>query len=233
MYKNDGKDYIYVIWKEPETRRQYTIGELCKNDNYQFSYGYEIKKAIDKGFNGLICFENFDETYCNNVLFPAFSSRLPNENRRGIERILNKYGLNQYDAYELLKRSGGKTPTDNLEFIDPLPNKFNGEQIERYFYIAGTRHYIGCEGKECTKSVNIEKEDSLKLVLESDNEYDCYAIKIYDGFSNHIGYIPRYYSELLTDFIKQGYECYCEVSIINKENNCNECIKAKLIIKNK
>lgn len=232
MHKNDGKDYIYVIWKEPETRRQYTVGELVKNGNYKFSYGYEVEKAIKKGFKGLICFEDFKETYYSDVLFPAFSSRLPDERRRGIERILKRYGLEKYDAYELLKRSGAKLPIDNLEFIDPLPDEVN-ENIERCFYIAGTRHYIGCEGKCCDKSVKIEKGDTLNLVLESDNKYDHNAIMVYDELRNHIGYIPRYYSELLTNFIKKDYDCHCEVYFVNKENNCNECIKAKLIIKAK
>ncbi len=232
MKKNDGKDYIYVIWKEPDTRRQYTIGELVKNGCYQFSYGYEVEQAIEKGFKGFICFDNFKETYYSDVLFPAFSSRLPDQRRRGIERILKRYGLDEYDAYELLKRSGAKLPTDNYEFIDPLPNEIN-EKVERCFYIAGTRHYIGCEGECCDKAIKIENKDILNLVLESENEYDSNAIMIYDEFRNHIGYVPRYYSEHLTNFIKSGYACHCEVYFVNKENNCNECIKAKFIINNR
>ena len=34
--------------------------------------------------------------------------------------ILKKYGLDQYDGYELLKRSSGKLPIDTYEFIDPI-----------------------------------------------------------------------------------------------------------------
>lgn len=233
MRKNDGKDYIYVIWKEPETRRQYTIGELVKNGCYQFSYGYEVEQAIEMGFKGFICFDNFKETYYSNVLFPAFSSRLPDQRRRGIERILKRYGLDEYDAYELLKRSGAKLPTDNYEFIDPLPVEIKDCEVERYFYIAGPRHYIGCKGIECNKSIDINVGDELSLVLEADNKFDNYAIKVYDNRENHIGYIPRYYSKNLTNFIKNGHRYYCNVHLVNKDGNCNECIKAKLIIKHK
>ena len=28
--------------------------------------------------------------------------------------------LGKYDAFELLKKSGGKLPSDSLEFIDPI-----------------------------------------------------------------------------------------------------------------
>lgn len=109
-------DKIHVIWKDPYTQKQYTIGELVKKVGYQFSYGYEIEQANDKGFKGFICFNNFKETYYSDVLFPVFSSRLPDHRRRGIERILKRYGLDKYDAYELLKRSGAKLPTDNYKF---------------------------------------------------------------------------------------------------------------------
>ena len=33
---------------------------------------------------------------------------------------MEKYKLEEYDSYELLKRSGAKLPIDNLQFIDPI-----------------------------------------------------------------------------------------------------------------
>lgn len=228
MLKNDGKDYIYVIWKQPNTRRQYIIGELVKNGKYEFFYEHEVKDAIKEGFNLLISFDDLDKTYYCDELFPTFSSRLPDRKRRGIEKILKKYNLEEYDAYELLKRSGAKLPIDNLEFIDPMPNQIESD-IKRYFYIAGVRHWIGCEqGKYCSKSAEVSIGDKFSLELESDNAYDSYAVKILDNKSNIIGYIPRYYSENLTNFIKAGYKYSCEACIVNKDYNCNECIKVKL-----
>lgn len=37
-----------------------------------------------------------------------------------MKEILQKYGLNEYDEYMLLKRSGARLPIDSLEFIDPI-----------------------------------------------------------------------------------------------------------------
>lgn len=229
MKKNDGKDYIYVIWKEPNERRRYIIGELVKGEDYEFSYNHEIEDAVRHGFNGFICFKDLKKTYRSNFLFPAFSSRLPDERRKGIEEILERYELSAYDSYELLKRSGAKLPTDNFEFINPLPENFETETLERHFYIAGSRYYIGCEQKNCEKAVYVELKDKLTLNLEPTNESDKYAIKVYHG-SNHLGYIPRYYSQGLTKFIKNKYEYHCEVSRVNKDKNCNECIEVKIVI---
>jgi len=118
--RKDNRDYIYLIWKEPNTRRNYIVGQLSRNGQYEFSYGHEINKAIENGFKPLISFEDVDKLYKSDTLFPTFTSRLPDKKRRGIEKILSKYNLKEYDAYKLLKRSGARLPIDNLEFIDPM-----------------------------------------------------------------------------------------------------------------
>jgi hypothetical protein len=130
--KKDGRDYLYLIWKEPISRRNYIVGQLSKNSQYEFSYGHEVKQAIKNGFELLIPFEEIDKIYKSDTLFPTFSSRLPDRKRRGIERILEKYDLREFDEYKLLKRSGARLPIDSLEFIDPILKKHNGE-IKRVF----------------------------------------------------------------------------------------------------
>ena len=66
------------------------------------------------------------KTQIDDILFPVFWSRLPDRKRRGIEKILEKYGLDEYDDYKLLKRSGARLPIDNLEFIDPILSEEDG-----------------------------------------------------------------------------------------------------------
>lgn len=119
MSKKDGRDYLYLIWKEPISSRNYIVGQLSKNSQYEFFYEYEVDEAIEKGFKLLIPFDSIDKVYKSDTLFPIFSSRLPDPKRRGIEKILEKYGLEEFDEYKLLKRSGARLPIDNLEFIDP------------------------------------------------------------------------------------------------------------------
>lgn len=227
MFKKDKRDYIYLIWKDPDTRRNYIIGELSKNGQYEFSYGYEIKEAIEKGFEPLISFENINEIYKSDTLFPTFTSRLPDRKRRGLQKVLSKYGLKEYDAYKLLKRSGARLPIDNIEFIDPIPGKMD-ENIKRIFNIAGIRHHINCEGDSCEKTINLEVNDKLRLELDSENVYDEYAIKIVDSKSNTLGYIPRYYSKDLSNYLKEEINYKCFILEFNKNKVCNECIKVEL-----
>ena len=106
MSIKDGRDYLLLVWKEPKTRRCYTIGELSKNGQFEFSYGYEVGKAIEAGFELLIAFPDIEKVYKNEKLFSVFSSRLPDPKRKGIDAILEKYGLSEYDHYNLLKKSG-------------------------------------------------------------------------------------------------------------------------------
>lgn len=227
--KEDNRDYVYLIWKDPETRRNYIIGELSANGQYEFSYGHEIETAIKNGFEPLISFADIKKLYKSDTLFPTFKSRIPDRKRRGIEEILSKYGLKEYNAYKLLKRSGARLPIDNLEFIDPIFEGSNGN-VKRKFYIAGTRHYIGCEGAQCEDAVDLKVEEQLELVLEPENQYDKNAIKIIDSRENLLGYVPRYYSKGVTEFLKQGNSYKCTVLEVNKDNDCQECIKVKLEI---
>lgn len=232
MAKYQGKDYTYLIWKDPVSRRQYQIGILSKNGSYEFKYGFEIREAIEKGFKLLVAFDDIAMIYKNDIFFPAFASRIPDRRRKDIKSILNKYGLTNYDEYELLKKSGGKLPIDDLLFIDPIivSDDDNDETIEREFFIAGPRHYLGCEGKNCNYGLKIEKDDELFLEFEPENENDKNAIKVIDKDNSKIGYIPRYYNKELTELIKKGFKCSMKVTEYNKDKNCNECLKVRISI---
>ncbi|QGT99510.1 hypothetical protein SYNTR_0917 [Candidatus Syntrophocurvum alkaliphilum] len=227
MSRKNEKDYLYLIWKDPISRRNFIVGQLSKNSQYEFSYGHEVKKAIEKGFELLIPFDDIDKVYKSDTLFPTFSSRLPDSKRRGIEKILAKYDLTNFDEYKLLKKSGAKLPIDTLEFIDPIPEKPNGK-VKRVFYIAGVRHCIGCDGYNCEKNNYLNLGDQLSLELEPTNEYDENAIKILDKQGSHVGYIPRYYSKGVIRFLKNGATYEVKVVELNKDMQCQECIRVKL-----
>jgi len=223
MSKKQDRDYLYLIWKSPETRSNYTVGELSKNGLYEFEYGHEIEKAIKEGFQLLTSFNDINNKYVSEVLFPVFSSRLPDKKRRDIDEILAKYGLKEYDEYKLLKKSGARLPIDTIELIDPI---FEDEEvIERTFYLAGPKHYIGCDGEFCDKSLDLAVDDLLELGREPDNKFDGFAVKMFSTTGEHVGYIPRYYSKSVSEAMERGVEFVCTVKEFNKENNCNECIK--------
>ena len=81
MAIKDGKDYLYLIWKCSSNRRQYIVGQLTKNGQYEFIYCEDIEKAIKSGFELLVSFEKLDTLYNSEKLFPVFASRLPDRKR--------------------------------------------------------------------------------------------------------------------------------------------------------
>ncbi|WP_206154933.1 HIRAN domain-containing protein [Clostridium muellerianum] len=223
------RDYIYLVWKYYKTRQRYIVGELSKNGKYEFRYKAEdINKAIKNGFKPLIAFPDINEVYESYDIFPAFSSRLPDKRRKDVKEILAKYKLEKYDAFELLKKSGGKLPTDSLEFIDPI--FLDETNIEREFYIAGVRYYDYCDEK--SKNTKLKLDINEKLILEKDynNKYDKYAIKVINKENKIIGYIPVFFSKEISEAIENNRKIKCVV--INKEcsDTCEECIKVKLTI---
>jgi hypothetical protein len=48
---------------------------------------------------------------------PIASRRLYSRRRPDIREILQKYGLNSYDEWELLKRTKGKLATDSIIYL--------------------------------------------------------------------------------------------------------------------
>ncbi len=118
-------DCLYVIWKNPRTKRSYIIGKLSRTETgFSFEYCNEYKSAMSDGWNGLESFP-LDKKYESTTLFPVFQSRLPDKKRRDLPEILKKYGLDSYVGYELLKKSGGRLPIDTFEFIEPVNFKNN------------------------------------------------------------------------------------------------------------
>ena len=91
-----------------------------------------MSAAEDHGWSKLEAFPEMKE-YKSKVMFPAFASRLPDRKRRDMKRILRKYGLEEFDEFELLKKSGARLPIDTYEFINPIfPDD---ETVLRDFYV--------------------------------------------------------------------------------------------------
>lgn len=228
MSRLDGRDYIYLIWKDYKTRQRYIVGQLSKNSHYEFEYfKNEVKKAIQNGFEPLIAFPDIEYVYKNDEIFPAFSSRLPDKRRKDIKEVLDKYNLKKYDEFELLKKSGARLPIDTLEFIDPI--FLEESNIVRECYLAGTRHHNFCNN-DCSNSLNLREGDLLTLERDSSNNYDPNAVKVLRSSGECIGYIPMFYSKEVLTALETNRDVKCVVKSIAKENNCQECIKIELRI---
>lgn len=232
MSLKNGKDYLYLIWKCAATRRQYIIGQLTKNGHYEFQYGEEIEEALKAGFQLLVPFEDISRTYECEELFPVFASRLPDKKRKDIHKILKKYGLDKYDPYQLLKKSGARLPIDNLQFIDPILDFDHA--FEKGFYVAGARHYLGCNGEDCETALLLMCGEEVFLKREEENQYDHNAICVVNHAQKVLGYVPRYYTQAFLRFSKEKRLGKCQIESMEKGEYCDMCIRVivKILDKN-
>ena len=208
------EEKLWLIWKEPKSRKRYVIGLLTYIDKeYTFKYiDPEVNDANKNGFDSFPGFEDKENIYKSNVLFANIQTRLPNKGNPEYLSILRLCDLPP-DAtdMEILKRTKGRLLTDNYEFV-PV---FDKENIE--FDVAGTRY-----SKDISKCKQFLNENiSLLLEHESNNKQDSNAIKvIYRNNKNyHIGYVPRYYSKFLLDFLNKGYDYTCVIQKVNFDSN--------------
>ena len=216
---------IYVIWKSPEKRRNYIVGEIERDGGYSFKYGAELEAAKKEGFQLFLPFQDEEKLYFSKMLFPIFLTRLPDKKRPDIVKILRKYDLKEYDDFELLK-CGAELPTDDLKFVEKIDeNKALGFR----FYVAGARHYADCEGRDCGTS-KLTKNDLRKrveFVRDFENIEDPEAIRVQMG-EKMIGYVPRYYTNTINKLLRNKNICG-EIVTVNKQGNCDYCIEIEIV----
>lgn len=115
---SDIKNVIWMIWKNSEGE-SFKVGELIRRtEKYYFKYDIlGVEKAVEYGFQPLPNLPRIDVEYFREELFSSFSKRLPSSGKKDVSSILKQYEMKQYDAFELLKKCGGKSLTDNFEFV--------------------------------------------------------------------------------------------------------------------
>lgn len=204
------KNEMWLIWKQPETRRKYKIGVLIYNgQEYSFHYVKpELDNAKNVGFHYFPGFEDIDKTYCEKELFANIETRLPNTARADYLEILNSNNLEK-------DSTKGRLVTDNYEFVPA----FDSNKVE--FDVAGTKH---CPDVEKCKNY-LHMNDKLLLELESENRYDEFAIKVIfekENHKYHLGYVPRYYSEQLTELLKNNISYSAMIQSIDFENSISD-----------
>ncbi len=217
--------FLYLIWKDPITRKNFIIGKLSRNGKYTFEYCKDFGEAEAYGWSKLEVFPE-EKIYESEVLFPVFSSRLPDRKRRDIDKILEKYELSEFDEFELLRKSEGRLPIDTYSFVDPIFPE--NETIQRDFYIMGIRHNAPCKGEACELLPKVNVGDELYFEKEPQNEYDHNAIRIVTHNQELLGYVPRYYNLPIIERLNADMSYSCRIMDMNLSNNCTECIKVRL-----
>ena len=212
------KEELWLIWKDPTSRRRYKIGSLIKENNrYSFNYvNSELDDAKTVGFKYFPGFEDLRKSYESDTLFTNILTRLPNETRPDYLEILNCYNLEKdSDDFDILKVTRGRTLTDNYEFVPA----FDPSKIE--FDVAGTSHCSDVE--ECKHYLKVNKK--LYLDPEPKNLKDPNAIKIIfkeNDKSYHLGYVPRYYCKELLAELKKGIQYSAMIQSLNLESQLSD-----------
>ena len=209
---------LWLIWKEPISRRRYKIGSLVKNINgYKFNYvNPELDDARKVGFKYFPGFEDLTKSYESNFLFTNILTRLPNETRPDYLEILNCYNLEKdSDDFDILKATRGRTITDNYEFVPA----YDSSKIE--FDVAGTSHCDDIE--ECMNYLEVNKK--LYLDPDPENSKDSNAIKVIfkeNNKSYHLGYVPRYYCKDLLAELKKGTQYSAMIQSLNFKSQLSD-----------
>ena len=221
---------LWLIWKEPKTRRRYKVGTLVFEDGiYTFKYvNPELEEARADGFDYFPGFEDINKIYTSKELFANINTRLFNPKREDYLELLNAYNLEiDSSKIEILKATKGRLITDNYEFVPA----FDKRKIE--FDLAGTRY---CKDIEKCKDI-IKENDVLYLELEPQNIYDKNTIKVMyntEGNKYHLGYVPRYYSKDLYDILKTNVSYSAMVQRCNFESQIKDediTVRVKLIFR--
>lgn len=75
-----------------------------------------------------------------------------------------------------------------------------------------------------------EKEKYENTIRQADNLYDKNAVQVYDQREKLIGYVPRYYAETFAAFIKEKRVKKGKILCVDKNRNCDECIKIEVSV---
>lgn len=193
---------LLLVWKQPKTRERYLIGWLSRDqEGYRFEYERlsprSINDACAKGFRLLESFPEVGGFWRAKLLFPVFRRRLP---QKWTLPSLQAQGIHTTEPMELLRVTGGRLPTDTLEFLEPIKTRGDDEKgYEVHFPVAGWRYYDG-------ESVvgGLHPGMKLRLELEPENEFDPNAIKILSLSGVHLGYVPAIYAWYLDESVKNG-----------------------------
>lgn len=102
-----------LFWSDINDNR-YLLGEFYKKEGfYYFEINEEgLKIALKHGCFGLGKINILEKVNKSEELFDFFKNRIPPKGNPDINRFLKSIGLEEYDEYEILKRTGARLITD-------------------------------------------------------------------------------------------------------------------------
>lgn len=174
---------IQLIWRPGKGSRRISVGTIKKNetDGVRFHYNsLGVEEAKKLGFEHYEGFPDTDKSYTENVL-QIFGQRLIKSERTDSKDFYDFWNIDISKAkhkFYMLAFTQGLLPTDNFEFLAD----FN--PVKNLTFITEATNLSELQ----IDSNKVNKGDFLRYELESENQYDKNAVKIFkDGL--YLGHI--------------------------------------------
>jgi len=199
------RNELWLVWKDTNTRERFVVGLLSfDSSGYHFRYHENegknnLDEAIKRGFELLPAFPDRLRQYDSEVLFHAFSNRLPSRKRKDVQQFFVKRGLPlECNEFEFLKETGARLPTDTLELVVPAIAQ-SEDEFEIEFPVAGLRYY---DITNISEDAPLLPNTKLVLRLEPENKFDPHAIEVLTLDNIKLGYVPVFYSRYIDLSVK-------------------------------
>ncbi len=186
---------LFLAWQDPDQRDWYTVGRLDQEDGtYVFRYTQGAKQAQKHGFDPIVSFPDFQQTYESDEIFPLFANQVLSRNRPEFDDFVEWLSIpkDEADPIAILARTGDQV-TDTLE-IFPYPQKRDEHTYTLHFFVRGLRHQSTCA---IDRAKRLESGDPLLLTPDVQNEHDPDACLLRTAEQENqdmhlMGYLPRY-----------------------------------------
>jgi hypothetical protein len=193
---------LVVAWQHPVDRSIEPVGFLSFDGReYRFSY---IRNALSvKGFRPLLGFEDLEQIYNADDLFPLFAQRAMDPRRPDYQRYVERLGLEgeQPGPWEQIARSQGRRQGDTLQLF-PEP-AVHGDELTCLFLVHGIRHVheepkvLNGKTIEVTNVqveqalAGLQRGDPLEIVPEPMNIKNPQAVIVMGSPSVPVGWVPN------------------------------------------
>jgi hypothetical protein len=208
---------LYLIWRSPDTRAQYRIGDLSFTaGHYRFRYDLEgVRLAEAGGFHLRTSplypsFPDVSRVYESPEMPGVIAYRLPDRGRDDYADLLARKGLSaSAHPFDVLRATRGRLATDQL-FFEEAPGR-NREGNDRLaFYVAGWTYYSG----EAVLS-GLRTGDPVHLVPEESNPSDPFATIVLSDRGHKLGYVPSFHSETVASAFPEGRRVQASIAELN------------------
>ncbi|MMZ42164.1 hypothetical protein D3C73_1165730 [compost metagenome] len=121
------RDSLYIVYHNKNDSKPIILGAIYKINDHKYISFMDTKNM----FKARIISTKISKEVPHLLLTRTYSPR-----RKDIGELLNRHGLTEFDAWELVKRTGGRLATDNMMFVskdtlEKLGLEFQGLRFDK------------------------------------------------------------------------------------------------------